>query len=342
MSGKLKILPKKRWNVWNQDNVEKVLRDERLHKEEVEAAKEKSRNVQSEHIMELLLQNGCDTTMTSTELVIIPPQPNKSLQNEEYRKEKEERELLKKRQEGVADWALGEGAAETQKVKPWYLQKPTSKVSEVRGKRIQNEEVDEFLHRDSERKSRLDPMAQYLTYQPSVEKDATSQTHMTSAITAPTNTSTTRSESLGFGHLMNIMGVGDNRFNAESDISHRDAKRHKEKKKENKKKHKKHHKKHSRGSGSSSGSSDSEDKSRSEVKHKQKRKSKSKSSHENNNEINIDELRRKREERERLERKRTSVLLSTHAEHHIVDVDYGNGKKRQKYNQQYNPSLGGR
>lgn len=43
----LKILPKKRWNVWNQDNVERVLRDERLAAEAAEA-KEKATSV-AEH-----------------------------------------------------------------------------------------------------------------------------------------------------------------------------------------------------------------------------------------------------------------------------------------------------
>jgi hypothetical protein len=36
MSGRLVILRHKSWNVWNQDNVEKVLRDERLHRETIE------------------------------------------------------------------------------------------------------------------------------------------------------------------------------------------------------------------------------------------------------------------------------------------------------------------
>jgi len=36
MSGRLVILPHKSWNVWNQDNREKVLRDERIQREEAE------------------------------------------------------------------------------------------------------------------------------------------------------------------------------------------------------------------------------------------------------------------------------------------------------------------
>jgi hypothetical protein len=43
MSGRLIILPHKSWNVWNRDNIEKVQRDERLHEEEQQRLREKSR-----------------------------------------------------------------------------------------------------------------------------------------------------------------------------------------------------------------------------------------------------------------------------------------------------------
>ena len=46
-SGRLIILPKKSWHVWNQDNREKVLRDERLHREEQEKQAEQQRYVGS-------------------------------------------------------------------------------------------------------------------------------------------------------------------------------------------------------------------------------------------------------------------------------------------------------
>lgn len=45
MSGRLIILPHKSWHVWNRDNIEKVKRDERLHKEEQEQKAEKQRCV---------------------------------------------------------------------------------------------------------------------------------------------------------------------------------------------------------------------------------------------------------------------------------------------------------
>lgn len=44
-SGRLIILPKKSWHVWNQDNREKVLRDERLHREEQDERAEQQRYV---------------------------------------------------------------------------------------------------------------------------------------------------------------------------------------------------------------------------------------------------------------------------------------------------------
>jgi MoxR-like ATPase len=43
----LKILSKKRWHVWNQDNVERVLKDERLHREAEEAKQQQT--VAAEH-----------------------------------------------------------------------------------------------------------------------------------------------------------------------------------------------------------------------------------------------------------------------------------------------------
>ena len=43
MSSRLIILPKKKWNVWNRDNVEKVLKDEREERERVEETAEKER-----------------------------------------------------------------------------------------------------------------------------------------------------------------------------------------------------------------------------------------------------------------------------------------------------------
>jgi hypothetical protein len=44
-TGRLIILPHKSWHVWNRDNIEKVKRDERLHREAGEAKAEKERQV---------------------------------------------------------------------------------------------------------------------------------------------------------------------------------------------------------------------------------------------------------------------------------------------------------
>ena len=54
MSGRLIILPKKSWHVGKRENIEKVLRDERIAGEEAAAAKERSREITQEDIVEKL------------------------------------------------------------------------------------------------------------------------------------------------------------------------------------------------------------------------------------------------------------------------------------------------
>jgi hypothetical protein len=52
--GGLNILPKKSWNVWNHDNIEKVRRDEAQHAAEQEALQRRQRHVDSESRVEEL------------------------------------------------------------------------------------------------------------------------------------------------------------------------------------------------------------------------------------------------------------------------------------------------
>ena len=59
MSGRLVILRHKKWNVWNQDNQERVLKDERLHKEKEEKRdKEQKRLLQEQQRQSLLNQTN--------------------------------------------------------------------------------------------------------------------------------------------------------------------------------------------------------------------------------------------------------------------------------------------
>lgn len=54
MSGRLIILPKKSWHPGKRENIEKVLRDERLAAEEAAAARERAREIAQEGIVETL------------------------------------------------------------------------------------------------------------------------------------------------------------------------------------------------------------------------------------------------------------------------------------------------
>ena len=61
MSGRLVILPHKSWNVWNQDNKEKVLRDKRLFNEELQKKADNEKR-QSQELNLQILQESANTS----------------------------------------------------------------------------------------------------------------------------------------------------------------------------------------------------------------------------------------------------------------------------------------
>jgi hypothetical protein len=154
MSGRLVILRHKSWNVWNQDNREKVLRDERLHREALETAEEREKQKLQEKtyskLNELSAKNDNDSAVKPFRLFEdLELAEANFLGNEEYLKEKEAFEKRKRKRDGLEEWKLGDGSLEVDKRKPWY--EDPSRYSEQR-----SNEKDEL------RKQEEDPMSKYL------------------------------------------------------------------------------------------------------------------------------------------------------------------------------------
>ena len=175
MSGKLKLLPHKSWNVWNRDNRERVLKDKRLLQEENDIKSKREKELEQEHILTVLKSTASNTSNTSNTIttattscnILVNTNDNekqlesfrlfddieeklqKQKQNEDYKKEKEMKELLKQRREGTAPWGLGDGLHEKSKMKPWYIS------NDVKESSSSNE-------KDVDDKSRLDPMARFI------------------------------------------------------------------------------------------------------------------------------------------------------------------------------------
>eukprot|EP01035_Chromulina_nebulosa_P067590 gene67590-92584_t len=126
MSGRLVILPHKSWNVWNQDNKEKVLRDQRLFNEELQRKADNEKRQSQEMNLQILQQSATRTEEESAnECANVQPfrlfeDIEQKAGNEEYLKEKKKKEEIAKKKEGIADWALGEGSRESKKSVPWY------------------------------------------------------------------------------------------------------------------------------------------------------------------------------------------------------------------------------
>jgi hypothetical protein len=142
MSGRLVILPHKSWNVWNQDNREKVARDERLHREKNESIEAKQKELLQEQNLQQLISRTTEEHSNSTVAINesnnalepfrlfgdIESMQKKREEEEALTRIRDEKQQLEKKRDGTAPWALGEGAAEKKGgPKLWYLQPSASR-----------------------------------------------------------------------------------------------------------------------------------------------------------------------------------------------------------------------
>jgi hypothetical protein len=295
MSGRLVISRHKSWHVWNQDNVEKVLRDERIHNEKLKAKQDKELDTQRELNLELLKyqarvqQSDSDAENRDEEhsrskhsnninsnntdrFVLFDNEElhQKEIKLKEKKIEEESKLLLLQRQNGVAPWAFGEGSAAKNHATPWYETiKPTSSRITCKGKILENDEALEALKRDNDRKRSLDPMSEFIintdiVYAESKEEEYQNNKFMKIA----KNSSANKNNSLSSKDIKY-----ENRSSEESSDSDKDRKR-----------------KH---------------------KHKHKKQKKSHSDDMHNSKIDaINALRQKRLEREKAEKKKAAILLA--------------------------------
>jgi hypothetical protein len=124
MSGRLVILKHKSWNVWNQDNRERVLRDERIHREEEAAAQADKRKRTRSQIYNQLHGSEHDSDLPNNKV------DRASYQNPEFIREKEQQDQLKRRREGLAEWQLGKGAFESKADQLWYNQTAKANIED--------------------------------------------------------------------------------------------------------------------------------------------------------------------------------------------------------------------
>jgi len=153
----MNILPHKSWHVWTEKNVAKVRKDEEEHRQEQERKRKRALEVEQERRVEALRDRnkrlkGGDSTLVVADGVIgkedqlvavhsettTTTEPHKhvnffedlerqergeDVRNPEYEAEKK---AQKEKEERLFTTYLGQGAAETQKVKPWYYGPPES------------------------------------------------------------------------------------------------------------------------------------------------------------------------------------------------------------------------
>lgn len=134
MSGRLVILRHKSWNVWNQDNQEKVLRDERLNREQLEAESSTKKKKLSDSVYSSLSgERGISFVESQTDSV----------------KNNTDDKAKPKSDKALEDWKLGDGSRELGKFVPWYERKSSQQEGTV--------EI------DHDGKKSLDPMSMFFS-----------------------------------------------------------------------------------------------------------------------------------------------------------------------------------
>lgn len=315
MSGRLVILRHKKWNVWNRENIEKVKKDERLHQEALKEQNEKERKLNSEYLREQFLIKNDDNEITTSLMT-----RNQNIDdNDEYKKEKEEKELLQKRRDGNAPWALGDGSLEYKKISPWYMEK-SHNLNQIKrrndGKILTSDEIQAALDRDKKRKRTEDPMSNYL-YSPAESKDNNEDIQQQNQLILHPPPTSSLQESINSSMLPGMSGMNSfvlgnliTNQHENSEKKHKNKKRKhikkdKKSKKEKKKKRKNSDKRRNNDdevSSISSSSSEDEDKDEEESHQSSYKHALSR------NEIEI--LRKKRNQREENESKREKSLLN--------------------------------
>jgi hypothetical protein len=331
MSGRLVILPHKSWHVWNKDNREKVLRDERLHREEEERRATANRQLVQEQTNELLLRQQGEQAAQSDDIVGgVEEKPfrlfedverqqtlaKKAAGNEDYKREHEAQVLAQQRKEGVAPLALGDGSLEFKRSKPWYMQsseqrsnaaKDTSQTKSTRADSLSiprwgvldhNQEI----ARENERKSRFDPASLFCNPE--------------SLKRVEVSCSESKESSENFEQSEAKIGDSDVEEGETKKRRHKEEDRHKQKKK----------KKHKKEKGNQQSKREDSMKQQDDEKVERDRM--------------LQELRFKRLEREKIEKKRTNLLLAH------MDI-YGTSNSRansatnehRTFHSQYNPGL---
>lgn len=159
MSGRLVILRHKSWNVWNGDNIEKVMKDERLHRENEEAKRKNIETKNQEYQLESLKKNadaeGLDNILPfrlfdEHEAAIT------SVGNAEYLKEKTLRDLKDQKDQGCAPVPLGDPSQFCRN--PWYTQIiPKELVADTKA-------LDRTSRKFKISKYSLDPASNYLKF----------------------------------------------------------------------------------------------------------------------------------------------------------------------------------
>lgn len=179
MSGRLVILRHKTWNVWNVEARNKVLKDERKHREEEEAKEKRSKELMNEQTLTILKLEAVATADTSDtganaepvevqvatrfslfddpSCPVLTVSGRQALGNSEYIKEAEDKKTKELRANNMAPWGFSEV---TSGLQPWYAGGGDEKRMaggrvQVRGREVAGPEADMARLRDDCRKGKL-------------------------------------------------------------------------------------------------------------------------------------------------------------------------------------------